>query len=125
HFVALDVADAPPFMWALCAMTNWEKVYMNAYFAFCVVFLVIYQLWFWPILNGTPEIVSISHDSMDIVVYTVLASSLFSEILLFRDLHLRKMNDKSGWVGALIMFNVVAAPLFYFKYARYPRSGLT
>lgn len=106
-------------------MNNWERIYMNAYFAFCVVFFVIYQLWFWPILNGTPEIVSISHSSMNIVVYTVLAFSLVAEILLFRDLHLRNMNDKSGWVGALIMFNVVAAPLYYFKYARYPRSGLT
>ena len=105
-------------------MNNLERIYMITFFTLTVVFVVIYQIWFWPHLKGTPEILHIPQDSMRLIIYTAMFLSLVAQILLFRDLYLRKMEDKSGWLIALIMFSVVAAPLYYCKHARYPRSVL-
>lgn len=87
-----------------------------------MIFLGVYQLWFWPALNGTPEIFHIAQESMQRYIFALMALSIVAEILLFRDLYLRRMKDKFGWVVALLLFSAVAAPLYYFKHARYPRS---
>jgi len=96
---------------------------MTLFFICALIFVVVYQLWFWPILNQTPEILHISEESMNRYLYIGLAFSIVAEILIFRDLYLREIKDKSGWVLGLLMCSAVAAPLYYFKYARHPRRA--